>query len=120
MLELFWELHQRSKIEEAGDSARFAARSARSAASKAHELEMQMDKLTLTCAALWSLLKKSGFTDADLEAAIRDADLSDGQLDGRIRTKPTDCPSCGRTISRRHDRCLYCGDQRDQDPFANI
>lgn len=120
MLELFWELRQQRQLGEAEESARSASSQARDASYKVAQLESQIDKLTLTCAALWTLLKKSGYQDADLEAAIREADLSDGRLDGKINTPATDCPKCGRTISKRHNRCLYCGDTRSDDPFQNL
>ena len=72
--------------------------------------ERRLDKLTLVCMALWSLLQeKTGLTEEDLLERIRQIDMADGVQDGKAKKQIAKCPSCNRTMSPRHGRCLYCG-----------
>jgi ribosomal protein S27AE len=60
--------------------------------------------------AMWSLIvEKTSFKDEDLFAKIREIDLADGVEDGKITKTCQKCPACGRTMSERHKKCLYCG-----------
>jgi len=96
-----------------------AARTAREAASDAAEIEQRLDRTVMACEAMWLLLRdKLGLTELDLIDKINELDLSDGQLDGKVRKTAVSCPKCRRTISRRHPRCLYCGQAIVHDPFA--
>lgn len=74
-------------------------------------LEDRIDSLELALAGLWRLLKtKHGATDEELIAAITEADGEDGKVDGRIRNRATDCPSCGRPLlTRTRGVCSWCG-----------
>lgn len=102
MLELFWESHQERRFTESQSAARQAQ-------DRVAELEARLDKLTLTCAALWQLMKaKTGVSDQQLTEAIREIDLRDGRLDGKVAAEAKACPSCKRTMSKRHNKCLYC------------
>lgn len=99
-----------------GTRARYAADRAREATS---QLESEVARLHLVCRALWELLKdRTSVTDEDLSGMIRQIDLSDGKLDGRVRVDVVECTSCKRTLGRRHERCVYCGTPReDTGPF---
>jgi len=89
------------------------------ARSKADQAGARIDRALLTMEAIWSLLRdRFGFTDEQLVQRVVDLDLSDGQLDGRHRRPPMQCPSCKRVIPRRFPRCLYCGTDIQYDPFA--
>jgi len=36
----------------------------------------------------------------------------DGRMDGKVRQQEVaQCTSCGRAMSRRHVRCMYCGEE---------
>ena len=73
-------------------------------------LEDRIDHLTLVNMAMWSLLQeKTGLTEQDLLDRVRQIDLQDGVEDGKARKQIAKCPKCGRTMSPRHRRCLYCG-----------
>ena len=86
------------------------------------ELADRVDELALTCAAMWSLLEeKTSLTNEDLLAKIRETDLKDGVADGKMTRTVKQCPSCGRTMSERHKRCLYCGAvELKTTPFEGI
>lgn len=82
-------------------------------------LETELDRLELILAAQWSLLRETpGLTDVDLKKRIREIDLSDGKLDGRVACRPlTDCPACNRGSSARNVACVYCGEELSPSPF---
>lgn len=73
-----------------------------SSAEDLDELEERVARLTLTVRALWSLMReKNGLEEDDLRERMAALKLEAGET----------CPSCGRIMSRRHRRCLYCGVQ---------
>ena len=83
------------------------------------EVEARLDRTLLVCEAMWTLLRdKLGVTNDELIDRITEVDLSDGQLDGKVRKTPVSCPKCGRTISRKFPKCMYCGQAVAHDPFA--
>ncbi len=87
---------------------------ARKAARSMQEFEMKLgenfDRLTLICRAMWELMREqNNLTEEDLMKKIKEIDLSDGLLDGKVRTPPQKCSKCGRTVPRKHMRCIYCG-----------
>lgn len=79
-------------------------------------LEDRFEKLLMVCQAQWALLQQAThLTEEELLEKIREIDLSDGLLDGRVRVGITQCTKCDRTLGTRHARCLYCGAPRDDD-----
>ncbi len=88
-------------------------------------MQEKFDKLVLIDMAIWSLLQeKTGLTDEDLAQRIQDIDLADGVADGKItRTKEAGqkCGHCGRVVSQRHRRCLFCGSESlESGPFGGV
>ena len=81
--------------------------------------ERRIDMLSLVCQSMWSLLEeRTGLTERDLAKRITELDLRDGQLDGRATKPPVECPSCDSMISRKFNRCLFCGyENPDTSPF---
>ena len=92
------------------------ASDARQAAS---EVTRRFDSLLLINMAMWSLLEeKLGLTEDQLAARVREIDLRDGKLDGRVApTELPECPQCGRKPQRHRPLCLYCGQALVNDPF---
>jgi len=83
------------------------------------EVTARLDRTLLAFEALWTLLReKLGLSDLELVERINELDLSDGKLDGRLRKTPVSCPGCGRTMSRKFPKCMYCGQAVVHDPFA--
>ena len=92
---------------------------ARRAKTSVAQLEDRLDRATLACEAMWLILKeKLGVGDEELLNRMNELDLSDGELDGKVRKSAVACPSCGRTIARRFPKCMYCGQPIMHDPFA--
>jgi len=86
-----------------------ADRAARQAAS----VEQRIDKLALVCMAMWSLLREqTDLTEEDLLARVREIDLQDGREDGKAARQVAKCPQCNRTMSPRHERCMWCGAEK--------
>lgn len=81
--------------------------------------EDRLDRLSLTCAALWSLLvEKFEITEEELLQRIQELDLNDGTADGKFTRGVLTCTKCQRPMSVRHRRCLYCGSEEiRQGPF---
>ena len=74
------------------------------------QIEERLDRLVLVCTAMWELIQeKTSLSEEDLLAKVREVDLRDGAEDNKIRGAIAQCPQCGRTMSPRHRRCLYCG-----------
>ncbi len=83
------------------------------------ELSQRLDRAMLACEAMWTILReKLNLTDAELIDRINAVDLSDGKLDGKVRKSAVSCPQCGRTMSAKMSKCMYCGQPVVQDPFA--
>ncbi len=96
-----------------------AKSAARSSQRSADEVQDRIERMSLACEAMWSLLRdKLGTTDEELLHRINDIDLSDGKLDGKVRKPAVACPNCKRTIPRNRSRCMYCGQQIMHDPFS--
>ena len=104
-----------SRQSQAEISARQAASAAREAETASVFLEKRIDKLTLICMAMWSFLsEKTGVTDESLIERVKQIDLMDGVADGKLHRQVAKCSACGRVMSPRHSRCLYCGADRLQ------
>lgn len=74
------------------------------------DLEDRLDRLSLVCMAMWSLLQdKTGVTEEELLDRVRTLDLIDGVEDKKATRTVARCGRCQRTMSNRHRRCLYCG-----------
>lgn len=98
-----------------------AANRADSALQRVKQLEHRVERLALACSAMWSLLQThSGLTDQQLHEKIAQIDATDGVVDGRIGHAMVHCPNCGRTVSPRRGKCMYCGAAcGDQSAFEN-
>jgi hypothetical protein len=108
--DFFWALHQDRQLAEAERQADAGRRAADQANSRIRDLEADVDRLRLACAAMWSLLKeRCSVSDQEFADRLRDLDLRDGKLDGRMAPEASTCSKCGRVMSARHQRCMYCG-----------
>ena len=74
--------------------------------------EAPVESLALTCQALWEVARDhSRLSDEQLLAKVSEIDLRDGVADGKMGSGTEPCSKCGRTISKRHMSCMYCGEQ---------
>lgn len=102
-------------VSEAQAAARAASAetSARAAGREVRQLEEKIDRLSLVCMAMWSLIQdKTGVTEEDLLQRVRALDLMDGVADGKATRTVSRCQSCQRVMSPRHRKCLYCGQDK--------
>ena len=118
---MFWELYQQSRIHKAEATAESASRDNLEILSTSRRQQDRIDRLTLVCNAMWSLMSEvTGLSDEQLEERIKDLDLSDGRLDGKVRASVKQCPSCDRPLSNKHTTCMYCGSEIEADPFRRV
>ncbi len=105
--------------QEASSSASAAASTAGALLTRIESLESDVERLLMITEALWQFISENNLiTDGELVERIREIDLRDGRLDGRVaKQKNPECPQCGRTIIGKHPVCLYCGSVVDRDPF---
>lgn len=80
------------------------------AVDRMRELEVTVSHMALACQAMWELLReRASVTDAELLAKMKEVDLRDGSLDGRMRPVVVNCPKCGKPSNTKHSVCMYCG-----------
>ena len=110
MFGFLWDLHQQNRLRELDQESSRARQDARSGQDVAEELRARLDRLELHCAAMGSLLQEhTGITGVQIEERIRELDMQDGRLDGRMRAAAKTCPTCGRAVSGDRAWCMYCG-----------
>mgnify|MGYP001765826062 CR=1 FL=1 len=74
------------------------------------EMHKTMDKLLMITQALWEIIAESrDLSDEYIVAKVREIDMRDGVLDGRVKRPVRICTSCGKVLSLDRNRCLYCG-----------
>jgi len=123
-MDLF-DLYQHGRINSVAATAHQAAHDAKEAkhlVQQVRELEARIDKLSMINMALWEIIKEeTQKQDEDLFTMVQDIDLRDGRLNGKVNKQINKCHKCGRTMSKRHQRCLYCGSPAlDPDVFESI
>ena len=113
------EWSQRSDIEklkvQAARSSKHAEFAKATQKARIAELERDVGELALLSKALMQIiLERQLCTGEELEALMREIDLADGVEDGRISKgevkKKRKRKGCGRTVSRKRKKCLYCGE----------
>ncbi|MBB5205044.1 hypothetical protein HNQ51_002363 [Inhella inkyongensis] len=108
-----WDVFQHYQIKEAKQATRdlrdqqCTERDAQ--AQELRRLESKIDGLALVTQALVELLQAQGVSEQAIVAKVREIDLRDGQLDGKMGRKAQACTSCGRTVHPRQRACMYCG-----------
>lgn len=69
-----------------------------------------IDKLVVIAQALWEIIAESqGLSDDHIVAKVREIDLRDGAIDGKVKKPVRVCASCGKVLPVGRDVCLYCG-----------
>ena len=103
-------------------SAARAASAAGSAKREVTHLEDRLERLSLVCMAMWSLIQdKTKLTEQDLMERVKVIDLMDGMEDGKASRTVQKCRACDRVMSSRHRKCLYCGAKKlAQSAFDSI
>ena len=78
------------------------------------EQDERAERLTVVVEAMWEILKREGYTDADLEAEINSVIARrDG---GAAAATGQPCPECGARIVAGKDMCQYCGHHVEVQP----
>lgn len=117
-MSLFWHMNNAHRVSAAEAAAARGEHKALDARREVLNLTERVDRLTLACMALWSLVQeKTGLTEEDLLQRMQEIDLADGQADGKVSRQVEPCAQCGRRLSSRHRRCIYCGAERPGGGF---
>lgn len=103
-------IYQHRKIQEAEAQASQAINKTEKLISDFQKLENRVETLSLTCQALWELLRESNhFTEEQVMQKMQEIDLRDGVVDGKIGQQVVVCPKCKRNSNSKRKVCLYCG-----------
>ena len=116
---MLYDFYQDSRIGRNRDLAKSAKDTSQKSARDVDQLERKVEHLMMVTEALWSVIKESHeMDDDDLREVIKNIDLRDGNLNGRVAKKPPQkCPRCKKTIQRRQSKCMYCGTEVDKEIF---
>ena len=113
MYGMFHGLYNMESRRRAASAESAARRSETKTGEAQRELRLiaeRLDKLVLINMAMWSLVQeRTGVSEEDLANRIQEIDLQDGVADGKVTRNVRQCPNCRRTMSRRHNKCLFCG-----------
>lgn len=111
----FWNTY-RSSIN--ASEAMGASRNAEEGRASMQELQTRLDRMSLVCEALWTIVRdRLQVSEEDLVARVNDIDLSDGRLDGKVRRAAAKC-RCGKMVARRFTKCPFCGHEVDRNLFS--
>jgi hypothetical protein len=113
---MFWDVYRHYHhgpsvaAAEAARSGQYAEREVKDLRRTVQALEEQVERLTLVAVATTELLRdRLGVPDDAIEEKVREIDLRDGRLDGKIGGTLQHCPGCNRVNGPRRATCLYCG-----------
>lgn len=108
----FHEIGQNIRIADAQLSAQSAAADAAAVEDQVKLLQKRVDRLALLCQTLWAFLQEDRLlTEQDLLDKMKDIEQLNGRVDGRnVQARP--CGSCGRPLSSRQPKCIYCGAEK--------
>jgi hypothetical protein len=110
VMSLFWDFTQQSQIGAAQRDADRARDRVEQLAAQVRQLETRTERLSLTCQALWELLRdRTDVTDLMILEKMQEVDLRDGVADGKITPRILVCRRCGRNSNSMRKECLYCG-----------
>lgn len=69
-----------------------------------------INNLLIKNQTMWELVKdKTGLTDEDFLNKLKDIDMRDGSLNGKISVSLLNCNKCGKINNSTRDNCIYCG-----------
>jgi hypothetical protein len=112
-MSLLWELRQSAQVAAARSVATSPNYNARELARYCEFLEERIDKLTLLCRAMWGFLQEAAdLSEAELAEKVKEIDLLDGKLDGKLGKTAVQCPQCNKVMAPRHKQCIWCGAER--------
>jgi len=94
----------------ARQQAAAASTDASSAKRDVADMQKEIGRLKLVCAAVWDLVKeKTSLTEDDLIAKVAELDAKDGVADGQLTRRVRQCVQCQRTVAAKQTKCMYCG-----------
>jgi hypothetical protein len=109
-MSFIWQAYQQSQIAEVKTDAIEAKQEAAQYSDRVRALETQVSHMALACQAMWELLReRTGISESELLAKMKEVDLRDGAQDGRMTPVLIKCPACGKPANSKSASCMYCG-----------
>jgi hypothetical protein len=111
---------QEGGLSVARSMAAEAGATAREARTEIEYLQRDLERLFAVTEALWRILQdEHGYGEAKLQEKIAAVHAArSGEAAGEGQGAPAPCDQCGRAVSRRHPKCVYCGAEHAFDPFV--
>jgi len=115
-VDFLWNIAQHEQLRSLDRQASVASETARRPAAELIDVRVALERLSLTCRAMWELLREgTSVTEADLISRVHEIDLRDHHGDGRAHAAPKHCPRCSRVNNARREKCLYCASELGTD-----
>jgi len=109
-MNLFQGVEQQQEAARADSKVRKVSSRIETLADEVSSLQQKVERLTLTCQAMWELIKDdTDLTEEELFVKMTEIDLRDGKLDGKLGQQVLICSNCGRKVSSKRSTCFYCG-----------
>jgi hypothetical protein len=109
-MNLFQGAEQQQEAARADFKVRKVSSKIETLAEEVGSLQQRVERLTLTCQAMWELIKdNTDLTEEELFVKMTEIDLRDGKLDGKLGQQVLICSNCGRKVSSKRSTCFYCG-----------
>ena len=94
-----------------------ASAQARAVRTEVEALAEDLGRLFTLTQALWQILRgEHGWDDDKLRLRVSQIDLAAKTKEGT--NAPMPCMACGRPVSHRRSRCMYCGVAHQMELFA--
>src|SRR5882724_3956820 len=108
---IFWNMYTMQDRIDTSIRSEQGLATAEDAQNRVSVLEWKVNKLILINMALVELLTAhAGLTEAQVLEKMQEIDLRDGKPDGKMsESVAAACEECGKTYSKKHNHCLYCG-----------
>lgn len=108
---LGYSMGQKSAVKASALSRSAMGTDGTSPINRIEDLDERLDKLAMIVRAIWALLEAQGLTADQLIAKLEEIDLLDGVVDGQVRPRVIDCPSCHSKVAVGLMACQFCGAQ---------
>lgn len=85
------------------------------------DIDEKIDRLALICQAMWELtIENSNISQQDLLNKTRKLGLFTISFSRELENIPKKCVKCGKTVSPKYKKCIYCGSSEFLDSTFKI
>ena len=112
-MNFIWDAIQQRQIQATHERADYAVDKTIGLESDAGTLQHRVEVMALANQALFEILRdRLGITEQEVIYRMAEIDASDGRKDGKMsaNARVVTCRQCGRPVSTKRLRCIYCGE----------